>query len=170
MRQTINIFDFKNACLAVDSSPPNTRTTQHSFLPCAPTPSPYRAKTAATAATTAPADPATCSAPPVKGVGDTDGIAVAIGFGFDPLGAKVLTINDGQGVDSVIMGMVRVIILSGMVVGQDVPHGALTVDYDKTVIRPLFLSVLCVSYLSSCASHSHGERREGESHDGKGLK
>lgn len=55
-------------------------------------------------------------------------VPVAIGLGFDPLGAKVLTSNDGQGVDSVIMGMVRVIILSGMVVGQEVPHGAETVE------------------------------------------
>lgn len=75
---------------------------------------------------TIPMGPAVEAAPPVK--------AVAVGFivadGFEPFIAILLTINDGQGLVSVGIGMLRVIDLSGTAVGQDVPQGADTVETD----------------------------------------
>lgn len=50
--------------------------------------------------------------------------------GLVPFVPILLTMRDGQGVDSDIDGAVRVIILSGAADGHDVPQGATTVDVD----------------------------------------
>ena len=97
----------------------------------------YSARIAAIAARAAPADPARCSAPPVNALGVADGTPVIIGFVPLPAPAMLLTIKDGHGVDSVMAGIDRVIIRSGMVVGQEVPQGAETVVYAKTFVSPL---------------------------------
>ncbi|KAL9130201.1 MAG: hypothetical protein Q9217_001546 [Psora testacea] len=99
------------------------------------------ARTAATAAKAAATDPVRRSAPPVKAVGVDEGIPVIIGFVPLPAPAMLLTIKDGHGVDSVMAGIERVIILSGMVVGQEVPQGAETVVYAKTSVSTLNSSI-----------------------------
>ena len=72
--------------------------------------------------------------------------------------AMLLTMTDGHGVLSVIIGIVRVIILSGAADGHEVPQGAKTVDYCKAYQHAeRFLH--CSTYRCVCAN-SHSERRE----------
>ena len=54
-------------------------------------------------------------------------VGFKVAVGLVPFMAMLLTIKDGQGLVSVGLGMLRVMDLSGMPVGHDVPHGASTV-------------------------------------------
>ena len=85
-----------------------------------------RAPTAAPTAKTAnPTAPVGCDAPPVKD--EATGLAL-VAMGFDPFIEMLLTSRDGQGVDSVTIGMLRVMVLSAGAEGQAVPQGASTVE------------------------------------------
>lgn len=88
---------------------------------------PYSARTTTAAAMTAPTDPATWLAAPVKWVGWGEPVVTE---GLVPFVPMLLTIKDGQGVPSDMDGAVRVIILSGAGDGQEVPQGARTVDWN----------------------------------------
>lgn len=83
-----------------------------------------RAKAAATAAITIPIEPAIWFALPVKGAG-----GAPVAEGPLELPCKLLTIKDGQGVPSGVVGFDLVTVTSGAgPEGQAVPQGARIVD------------------------------------------
>ena len=120
------------------------------------------------AAAAAPTDPATCAAPPVNGDGEGDGDPVTMGF--VPLAPPdtLLTIKDGQGDVSEGIILLRVMVLSGMAVGQSVPHGAEMVEVCQSMDQPNVenasaIAMMRRAYLGRCAN-SQSERGEEELH------
>jgi len=97
------------------------------------------------------------------GVGDP-----ILTVGLVPFVPMLLTIKDGQGVASEVYAAVRVIILSGTAEGQDVPQGAVTVDFNGvSLCSPLRLNdgqKKGAIYLGICANSRESKSCEDELH------
>jgi len=112
---------------------------------------------------TAPTEPATWAAPPVKCVAAGEGGVDTIGFVPLPPPEMVLTSKDGQGVPSDVYAAVRVIIFGGAAEGQSVPQGAVTVDVDCVLNQSEIKGPFSHGELSYLSTGTSG-------HKGKGCK